>query len=115
MAEHLTQVVVVDLPEICRLSTKAGHPTHRVRRRTSAHLHRRSKCVVQLLRTIGVDQIHPALDQAVLFEKRVGRVRDHVDESIADTDHIEPLVGSREAPIEVDGHERARYLGRSTR
>jgi puromycin-sensitive aminopeptidase len=51
----------------------------------------------------------------VLFEKLIGSMRDHVDERVPNSDHIETGTGSHKASIEVDGHERARYLGRHTR
>ena len=108
VAEHLAELVVVDLADVGGAAAEAGDTAHRVGGRAAAHLHRRAERLVQLDRAIGVDQVHPALDEAVLDQERVGRVGDHVDECVADPDHVVPGV-ALEHLLPTDGHGRGRY------
>ena len=59
-------------------------------------------------RPVGVDQVHPALDQAVLDQERVGGMGDHVDECVADTHNVVPGV-ALEHLLATHGHGGGRY------
>ena len=98
VAEHLAELVVVDLADVGGAAAEAGDTAHRVGRRAAAHLDRRAERLVEVDRAIGVDQVHPALDQPVLDQERVGGVGDHVDQCVADPDDVEPGVALRASP-----------------
>ncbi len=89
VAEHLAELIVADLADIRRGPTETSDPTHRVGGRSATHFDGRSECAIQLERPIGVDQIHPALHQAVFIEERVGGMGNHVDKRISDANDIE--------------------------
>ena len=111
VAEHVTEVVAVHLADVGRTSTEAGDSDHRVGRRPAAHLDGSIERRVQLDGTLGLDQGHRPLDQIVAVEEVILGWSDHVDECVADTDHVESGVGGagtvREPSGEV-GHERPR-------
>ena len=88
VAEHLAEIVGVDLADVGRSPTEARHSTHGVGRRTTAHLDRTGKRCVQLDRTLGLDQGHRALHELLPLEEVVRGVGDHVDERIADADDV---------------------------
>ena len=93
VGEHLTQAVVGDLAQVRRPATEAGQATHRVGRRTAAHLDRRSERLVQVPSAIDVDQSHRTLDQPMVAEELLVGVGDHVDQRIADADDVVASVG----------------------
>ena len=62
---------------------------------------------VELDGAFGLDEHHRPLDQVVLGEEVVGGVRYHVDQGIADTDHLEAR-GTGDSAVWC-GHVRARY------
>ena len=108
VAEHLAEVVVADLADVRRRAAEAGDAAHRVGGRAAAHLDRRPERLVQLDGPVGVDQVHPALHQAVLDEELVGGVGDHVDQGVADADHVEAGVAGQHL-LTPDRHRPARY------
>jgi hypothetical protein len=54
---------------------------------------RRSHVRVEPLGFVGIDQPHRAFDQALGAQEIVGRIGDHVDDRIADAQHVEAGVG----------------------
>ena len=61
---------------------------------------------VELDRPFGLDQLHRALDQAVVGEERVAGVGDDVDEGVADADHV--VAGRRRSTRDRTSGRRAR-------
>ena len=98
VAEHVAEIVVVDLADVGGAAAEAGDAAHRVRRRPAAHLDRAAERRVELDGPIGLDQRHRPLDQVVGVEELVVRVGDHVDERVADPDHVEAASTGRVDP-----------------
>ena len=115
VAEHLAQIIGVDLADVGGASTEAGQSDDRVRGRTAAHLDSRAERSVQLRGTVDLDECHRALHEAVLDQELLGRRCDHVDEGVADAGHV--VSGRRPAVHDLGhgpitgrgGHEPTRY------
>jgi hypothetical protein len=70
-----------------------GDARRRVARRAAADLPAGAHMVVEPGRLIGVDQPHRSLGQPLALEKGVVGFGDHVDDRIADREHVEAGVG----------------------
>jgi hypothetical protein len=108
VAEDLAEVVGVDLADVRGPSTETGQTTHRVRRRTTTHLDRRTERTVELGRALDLDERHRTLHETVLDQEVLGRGRDHVDEGVADSGDIETR---RRPPVHDVGHDSANAVG----
>ena len=94
------QVVAVEIAELVGsdLADEAGASPERsnsgggVPRRTAADLVCRTHVRIEPLGLRGVDQPHRALGQAFRVQEAVGRVGDHIDDRIADAQHVEAQV-----------------------
>jgi len=88
MGEGAAELVVLDLADEGCAPAQTRHPDDGVRRRAAGNLDRRSHGVVKRRRPRFVDERHRALAHGLLDQKVVVCARDHVDDGIADAEHI---------------------------
>jgi hypothetical protein len=86
VAEHITEVIVIDLADVTRLSTEAGDSHHRIGRRPATHLNRSSQRSVKLDGTISFDQRHGPLGEVLSVKKLLRCMGNDIDERISNTD-----------------------------
>ena len=82
--EDLAELVGADLADVDAGPAEADHAGHAVAGRPARALHRRTHARIELGGAGVVDQLHRALGQALVGEKVVGGLRDHVDQGVAD-------------------------------
>ena len=87
--EHAAEFVVAHLADEGRARAEARHPDDGVRRRAARDLDRRSHGVVDRRRARLVDQRHAALVHALLDQEVVVGAREHIDDGVADAEHVE--------------------------
>ena len=90
---EFAELVGRDLADEARAAAERRDARRGVAGRSAADLMRRAHVRIEPLRFLGVDQPHRPLDQALRVEELVGRVGDHVDDGIADAQHVEAGVG----------------------
>ena len=88
VTEHLTEVVGTHFSDVRGAATETRDAAHRVGGRTTAHFDGRTKRLVQVQRTVGVDEGHRTLGESLAMDERVVGLRDHVDERVPDTDYV---------------------------
>ena len=113
VGEHDAELVVEHPAEVGRTPTEAGHTRDGVGRRAAGHLDAGAHGVVDLGGAIGLDERHGSLDQVERTDEGLLLVAEHVDERVADPDHIEggsvlPL-GECSMVGPFTSHERRRY------
>jgi hypothetical protein len=89
VGEHCAELVVAHLAQVLRGAAERGDPDDRVRRRPAGDLDGGAHRVVDLGRTGLIDQRHRALRHPQAIDEVVALVADHVDEGVADPDHVE--------------------------
>ena len=89
VTEDAAQMVVRDLAEIGRPPAEAGHARRRVGRASAGSLDRRAHRRIKMLGAVRVDQVHRALDDVLRDEEILLRLRDDVDDGVADRQHVE--------------------------
>ena len=89
VAEHPAEIVVAHLADVGRSPAEAGDADDRVGGRATAHLDGTAQCPIEVHRPVGVDQGHRPLHEFVVAEEPVVGVGDDVDQSVADTHHVE--------------------------
>ena len=89
MGEHLAQLVVADPADIGGTSAQGGHGSHAVGAGAARHLPGRPHAAVELVDPGLVDQGHDPLVEAQLGDQAVVGMRDHVDDRVAEADHIQ--------------------------
>src|SRR5262249_51045233 len=93
VGEDAAELVVLDLADEGRAGAEAGHPDGRVGGRTARDLHRRTHRVVDHVRALLVDKLHASLAHALADQEIIFRLRQHVDDCIADAENIETGCG----------------------
>ena len=93
MAEYLSQLVVGKLPDETGAESERRQPRDGIGRRSSAQLPRRAHRLVQPRRLGFVDQPHRSLRRALGGDELVAGVGNHVDDGIADREHVEAVCG----------------------
>ncbi|CAB4853160.1 unannotated protein [freshwater metagenome] len=88
VAEHVAQFVVADLADVRRTATETGDTGHGVGGRSTAHLDGASERLVEVDRSLGVDERHRTLHQFVLVDETVVGMTDDVDEGVAHADDV---------------------------
>ena len=106
VGENLAQLVVGDLPDERHAPAQCRDPGHRVGRRPTADLARRTHCRIERVGLFGIEQLHRPLGQIVQIEKRIVARRDDVDDGIADGYDIEAR-GSHRRPTSRDAWRRS--------
>ena len=89
--EHLAERVVGDAPDVRGLAAERRDPGRGVRGRAARRLRRRAHLRVDLVGAGGVDHRHRAALDAGAGDEVVGLVRQHVDQRVAQREHVEPL------------------------
>ena len=109
VAEHVTEIIVVDLADVARRSAQAGDSDHCVGRRSTAHLNGSSERCIELDSTVGFDQGHGPLVEVVRVEKLLGHMGNDIDERISDSDDSELRCSGVESAIGGGGESRCRH------
>ena len=93
VGEDLAQLVVRDLADEGAVGAQRGEARQRVRRRAARDFPRRAHRIVELTRTVGIDERHAAAHQAEFGDQLVGAGRHDIDDGIADGDHVDGRLG----------------------
>ena len=88
MAVEPADLVVLDLADKGGARAEAGDADDGVRRRAAGHLHGRPHVAIDRKRPRLVDQRHAALGHAVALKKTVVGLHQHVENRIADPEHV---------------------------
>ena len=97
MREDLAQLIVGDLSDERAFVAECCEPCQRVCRRTARNLARRTHGRIKLHSPCPVDQLHPALGQALTGEKIFTAIGEHIDNGIADRDDV--MGGGHKSPF----------------
>ena len=89
MPEDGAQLVVADLADEGRAAAEGGQAGDGVGRRAARTLDAGPHVPVQRIGSLGVHQGHGALGQPVAFQEPVVCMGQHVDDGVADSDHVE--------------------------
>ena len=93
MGEDAAQLVVAHLADEARAAAQRGDADHGVGGRTAGNLHAGAHVAIDRPGARLVDERHAALRHGVPVEKGFLGTGDHVDDGIAEADHIELLGG----------------------
>ena len=99
MVEHAAQHIFADLADITRGAAHQRQPDHGVGGGATRNLNADTHGAIQRIGLLGVDQRHRALVQRVLDEKRIFGMGDHIDDRIADADHVQTCLRHIFSPI----------------
>ena len=85
---ELTQIIVIHPPDKGRGQAKRADARNGIGDRPAGGLQTVLHCRIQVFRAVPLDQLHNAFFDAVILQKRVIRMRDHIDNSVADANHF---------------------------
>ena len=89
VGEDLAELIVGDLAEIGGLAAEARHARRRIAGAAAGSFERRPHARIEKFGSIGIDQVHRALDDAVVDQEIIVAARDDIDDRIADRQHVE--------------------------
>jgi hypothetical protein len=93
VSEDVTQLVIPDLADEPDPHAERCQAGGRVGSRTARDLDGRTHVGVDLVGGRLVDQLHRTTDHAVVVQERLIGAGEHVDDGVADGDHLEVLAG----------------------
>ena len=93
MTECAAELVGFELADECRPSAEPGDADHRIRRRSSGYLDRRTHGVIDRLCPCLIDQRHAALAHAMRQQKVIVGPGKDVDDGVADAEDVETSGG----------------------
>ena len=108
VAEHLAQLIVLHLADIGRAGAERGQRRHAVGAGAARHLDRRPDARVEPRHARAIDQRHGALGQIEPLELPLVGLDDHVDDRVAEPDHVvagggaPSLIGSSSRDLHLD-------------